>query len=338
MILVLPEAHTRDCARDRNTLESEGYSTYLMQTSRGEVCTVLNVEDHRAHRLRSLNPDISLFDHDVPYILASNRIKDVKTVVRVGPEASIGGIRLCIIAGPCSVESEEQIMETARCVRESGASVLRGGAFKPRSSPYAFQGMGIEGLKLLRKAGDRFNLPIISEVMDQDDIPIVAEFADIIQVGARNCQNYALLKKLGRINRPVLLKRGMMATIEEFLMSAEYILSGGNPNVILCERGIRTFETETRNTLDISAIPVLRRLTHLPVIVDPSHAAGDWRLIHPLSLASVAAGADGLMIEVHHEPEKALCDGKQSLKPERFRALMQDIVGIAPLLGRRLTG
>lgn len=335
MILVLPEARTHEGQLARDSLESEGYMTYRMQTSRGEVCTVLNVDDLIARRLRSAYPDISLFDHDIPYILASTRIKDVKTVVAVGRGASIGGTGLCIIAGPCSIESEEQIMETARCVRDAGATVLRGGAFKPRSSPYAFQGMGIKGLELLRRAGDLFDLPIITEVMDQDDIPVVAEYADIIQVGARNCQNYALLKKLGRINKPVLLKRGMMATIEEFLMSAEYILSGGNLNVILCERGIRTFETETRNTLDISAIPVLRRLTHLPVIVDPSHAAGDWRLIHPLSLASIAAGADGLMIEVHHEPERALCDGRQSLRPERFQSLMQDVAGMAALLGRR---
>jgi 3-deoxy-7-phosphoheptulonate synthase len=221
-------------------------------------------------------------------------------------------------------------------VKAAGAQILRGGAFKPRSSPYAFQGMGEEGLRLLRDAGDAAGMPIITEVLDADDLPLIAEYSDILQVGARNCQNFSLLKKIGRTSRPVLLKRGMMTTIEELLLSAEYILSEGNMNVILCERGIRTFETETRNTLDISAIPVLKAKTHLPVIVDPSHASGSWKLIEPLSLAAVAAGADGLMIEVHVSPETALCDGNQSLRPDRFAGLVQTIGPIARIRGKHL--
>ncbi len=247
------------------------------------------------------------------------------TIIQLPYNVTIAPHSTTVIAGPCSIESESQIMATAEFVKQYGAAILRGGAFKPRTSPYSFQGLGIEGLKLLRKAGDFYNMPIITEVLDSEDIPVVSEYADILQVGARNCQNFSLLKKLGRLQKPVLLKRGMMVTIKEFLMAAEYILSEGNGNVILCERGIRTFETETRNTLDISAVPVLKQKTHLPVIVDPSHAAGNWKLIHPLSLAAIAAGADGLMIECHVEPEKALSDGEQSLRPDKFALLMHDI-------------
>ncbi len=334
MILVLSDEQNRDIMSAKADLESEGCMAYLLQTSRGNVCTVLDIEDSQIERLQSSNLNISLLENSVPYILASRKIKDTKTIIDVNGSVSIGGTALCMIAGPCSIESEEQMMETAREIRKAGATVLRGGAFKPRSSPYAFQGMGIEGLKLLRKAGDAYNLPIITEVMDHEDIPVISEYSDILQVGARNCQNFSLLKKLGKIQKPVLLKRGMMSTIEEFLMSAEYILSGGNLRVILCERGIRTFETETRNTLDISAVPLLKERTHLPVIVDPSHAAGDWKLIQPLSLAAVAAGADGLMIEVHPSPEHALCDGKQSLRPDKFAALMKNIRAIMPMIDR----
>jgi len=247
------------------------------------------------------------------------------TIVQLPYNVTISNNTLTIIAGPCSIESEEQIMATAEFVKNSGAVILRGGAYKPRTSPYAFQGMGIEGLKLLKKAGDAYKMPIITEVLDSEDIGVVSEYADILQVGARNCQNFSLLKKLGKLQKPVLLKRGMMVTIKEFLMAAEYILAEGNEHVVLCERGIRTFETETRNTLDISAVPILKQKTHLPVIVDPSHAAGNWKLIHPLALASLAAGADGLMIECHIKPESALCDGEQSLRPDKFALLMEDI-------------
>lgn len=248
----------------------------------------------------------------------------------------IGGKKLAIIAGPCSVESEEQLNGIAESVKKSGAGFLRGGAFKPRSSPYSFQGMKMEGLELLKIAREKTGLPIVTEIMSPYMIDKFVEDVDIIQVGARNMQNYDLLKELGKTNKPILLKRGLSATIEEFLMSAEYILVGGNSNVILCERGIRTFETYTRNTLDISAIPAIKKLSHLPIIVDPSHAAGMWWMVEPLAKAAVAAGADGIMVEVHNDPENAKCDGNQSIKPERFDELMKKIKVIAEVEGREV--
>jgi 3-deoxy-7-phosphoheptulonate synthase len=336
MTIVLSGSSGRGASRTRKKLEMEGYNAFLLPTSRGSVCTVLNIGESDMEKIRAWHRDVSLVESSLPYILASRQIKDTQTVIPLAGGASIGGRALSVIAGPCSIESEEQIMEAARCVKEAGASVLRGGVFKPRSSPYAFQGMGNEGLRLLKQAGASFGLPVVTEVMDPEDIPFVEEHSDIIQVGARNCQNYSLLRKLGKVRKPVLLKRGMMVTIEEFLLSAEYILSGGNLDVILCERGIRTFETETRNTLDISAVPILKDRTHLPVFVDPSHASGYWKLIQPLSMAAVAAGADGLMIEVHPHPEKALCDGRQSLRPEKFMALMRNIREMASVMGRTI--
>jgi 3-deoxy-7-phosphoheptulonate synthase len=257
-------------------------------------------------------------------MLASRCLKDTDTVIKFSDGSTIGGDRLSVIAGPCSIESEEQLRETATAVRKSGATVLRGGAFKPRSSPYSFQGMGEDGLMLLRKMGDELGMPVITEVLDPEDLPVVGEYADIIQIGARNCQNFALLKKVGRLDKPVLLKRGMMVTIKELLLSAEYILSEGNMNVILCERGIRTFETDTRNTLDISAIPVLKSKTHLPVVVDPSHATGDWRLV------PAGPGRRGRGSRRHHDrmpqpPQEALCDGEQSLRPDRFESMMRKV-------------
>lgn len=257
-----------------------------------------------------------------------------KTLVRVGTDALIGGAEPVIIAGPCSIESEEQIMATAAAVKAAGAKILRGGAFKPRTSPYDFQGLGLEGLKLLRKAGDAYGLPVVTEILDPDDLPALLEYADMLQIGARNSQNFSLLRKVGKAGKPVLLKRGMMLTVKEFMMSAEYVLAEGNPNVVLCERGIRTFETSTRNTLDISAIPVLKEKTHLPVIADPSHAAGDWRLISPLALASLAAGADGLLIECHVSPETALCDGPQSLRPDKLAVLAKALELVVELRQR----
>jgi 3-deoxy-7-phosphoheptulonate synthase len=233
------------------------------------------------------------------------------------------------MAGPCAVESEEQLMESAYIVKKGGAQILRGGAYKPRTSPYSFQGMEEEGLKLLEQARTRVGLPTITEVINPADVDLVESYVDILQIGARNVQNFPLLKKVGRSRKPVLLKRGMMTTIEELLMSAEYILSSGNPNVMLCERGIRTFETATRNTLDISAVPVLKSLTHLPVIVDPSHAAGQWQYVIPLSRAAVAVGADGILVEMHPTPEKAVSDGAQSLKPEKFYQLMEEIKALS---------
>ncbi len=237
----------------------------------------------------------------------------------------IGGGEFVVMAGPCSVESERQIMETAEAIAAAGGHILRGGAFKPRTSPYDFQGLEVEGLKLLRKAKAATGLPVITEIMSDGDVELIAEYADILQIGARNMQNFALLKSLGRSDRPVLLKRGMSSTIKELLMSAEYIVAHGNPKVILCERGIRTFETETRNTCDITAVPVLNELTHLPVVVDPSHATGKRRLVAPLSRAAVAIGADGLLVEVHPYPEKAVSDGAQSLTIAQFRAMMQEL-------------
>lgn len=263
-----------------------------------------------------------------PYKLSNRLFHPENTVVKVN-NRTIGGDRLAIMAGPCSVESEEQIIEIARLVKESGAGFLRGGAFKPRTSPYSFQGLKKHGLELLKLAKKETGLPIVTEIMSADMIEEFVLDVDIIQVGARNMQNFELLKELGKTNKPILLKRGLSATIEELIMSAEYIMSEGNENVILCERGIRTFETYTRNTLDLSAIPAIKKLSHLPVIVDPSHAAGMWWMVEPLSKAAVAVGADGLIIEVHNDPENAKCDGQQSIKPERFKSLMQDLTAIA---------
>ena len=265
-----------------------------------------------------------------PYKNANRKFHPDDTVVEIG-DIKIGGGNFQVIAGPCSVESEEQLTGIAKSVKASGAGRLRGGAFKPRTSPYAFQGLRGEGLELLEKAKAATGLPIVTEIMDASHLPMF-ENVDVIQVGARNMQNFELLKRLGKVDKPILLKRGLSSTIQELLMSAEYILAGGNSNVILCERGIRTFETYTRNTLDISAVPVLKELTHLPVIIDPSHASGMARLVKPLSLAAVAAGADGLIIEVHNDPAHALCDGPQSLTPEAFDELMTQIRTLLPLI------
>jgi len=267
-----------------------------------------------------------------PYKLASRESQEGYTIISVG-DVKIGGPEFVVMAGPCSIESEEQLMESAYIVKKGGGHILRGGAFKPRTSPYSFQGLEEEGLKLLKKAREKTGLPVVTEVMNTADVELVEEYADIIQIGARNIQNFPLLKKVGLARKPVLLKRGMMTTIEELLMSAEYILSAGNHQVILCERGIRTFETATRNTLDISAVPVLKELTHLPIIVDPSHAAGHWRYVIPLAKAVRAVGADGLLVEVHPEPDKALSDGIQSLKPEKFYQLMEELGRLAKIAG-----
>lgn len=265
-----------------------------------------------------------------PYKRANRHFHPEDTVISVG-ESTIGGDEIALVAGPCSVESEEQILEIAKRVKASGANFLRGGAFKPRTSPYSFQGLQEEGLRLLKLAKDATGLPIITEVMAQKQIENVIEVADVIQIGARNMQNFDLLKEVGKTDKPVLLKRGLCNTIQEFLMSAEYIMSEGNERVILCERGIRTFETYTRNTLDLSAIPVLKKLSHLPVIVDPSHSAGLAWMVEPLSKAAIAAGADGLIIEVHNDPANALCDGEQSIKPETFDSLVKVLKEIAKI-------
>ena len=258
-----------------------------------------------------------------------------KTIVNVGG-VKIGGKKLVVMAGPCAVESRQQLLSTAKIVRKFGAQILRGGAFKPRSSPYSFQGLGEEGLKLLLLARLETGLPIVTEVMDTRRVELVGEYADILQIGSRNMSNFSLLREVGLAKKPVLLKRGMSATIEEFLLAAEYILSQGNDKVILCERGIRTFETAYRNTLDLNAIPMLKRLTHLPVIVDPSHGTGPRWMVGPMAKAAIAAGADGLQMEVHYEPEAALCDGEQSLYPEDFEKLMEELSVLAPAVGREM--
>ncbi|MCL6508625.1 MAG: 3-deoxy-7-phosphoheptulonate synthase, partial [Bryobacteraceae bacterium] len=270
-----------------------------------------------------------------PYKLAGRHFRPGGTVVRVG-EVELGSTAVVVMAGPCSVENRDQIQRAAEIVACAGAKILRGGAFKPRTSPYSFQGLGEEGLKLLREAADRNGLLVVSEVMDQTQIDLVSQYADILQVGARNMQNFNLLRELGKRRKPVLLKRGISATIEELLLSAEYILSGGNYDVILCERGIRTFESATRNTMDISAIPVVKKLSHLPIIADPSHGTGRRDHVAALARAAVAAGADGLLVEVHPDPDRALSDGAQSLLPEQFEELMAQLRIIAPVVGRTL--
>ena len=288
---------------------------------------------------RAIEVDIAV-DHVMrvlePYKLANRAFHPDDTVVDVAG-VKVGGENLALIAGPCSVESEEQVIEIAKAAKKAGANILRGGAFKPRTSPYAFQGMGSSGLDILVAAKKATGLPICSELMDAQYLDEFNEKVDLIQIGARNMQNFDLLKKVGaRTKKPILLKRGLSATFEEWIMSAEYIMANGNPNVILCERGIRTFETYTRNTLDLQAIPVIKKLTHLPIIIDPSHAGGKWWLVEPMAKASIAAGSDGLMIEVHNNPEKALCDGPQSLRPEKYEELLKQVNKIAEVVGKKV--
>ena len=270
-----------------------------------------------------------------PYKLASRVFKEEPTVITVGG-VHFGGLQIVVVAGPCSVESREQLLDAAHAVKSAGAHCLRGGAFKPRSSPYTFQGLGEEGLQILAEARRLTGLPVVTEVMTESQIEMVARYTDVLQVGARNVQNFSLLKELGKVDKPILLKRGMSTTIKEYLMSAEYIMSEGNERVILCERGIRTFETATRNTLDLAAVPVLKSETHLPVLVDPSHGTGQWQLVPAMAKAAIAAGADGLMIEVHPRPEEAYSDGAQSLKPKAFAVLMSELKAFAQAVGRSL--
>jgi 3-deoxy-7-phosphoheptulonate synthase len=306
--------------------------------SRGSETTILGAEgDARgidAQKMAALPGVERVMRVSEPYKKVNRKYHPDDTVVELAPGVTVGGRRLLVAAGPCSVESREQITAVAQAVKASGAQVLRGGAFKPRTSPYAFQGMGYEGLDLLEKARMATGLPVVTEIMDADDIGYFVEHVDVIQVGARNMQNFSLLKRLGKVNKPILLKRGLSATIEEWLMSAEYILAGGNENVILCERGIRTFETFTRNTLDLSAVLAVKRQSHLPVMVDPSHACGQAWMVERMSLAAIAAGADGLIIEVHNDPAHALCDGQQSITPEQFDGLMEKVGAVAECVGR----
>jgi 3-deoxy-7-phosphoheptulonate synthase len=336
MIIVLKSgASDEQVAEVERRIAGMGYRPH---TIRGELRTVIGAigDDRGKERLRSLE-SLETVESVTPILqpfkLASREVHTANRVVRVG-DVAIGGADVVVMAGPCSVESREQVLDVAAKVKAAGARVLRGGAFKPRTSPYAFQGLEDEGLKLLAEAKRETGLPIITEVMEPDKVDVVAETADILQIGARNVQNFSLLRKVGAVGKPVLLKRGMSTSIQEWLLSAEYVLSGGNPNVILCERGIRTFETATRFTLDLNAVPVLKKLTHLPVVVDPSHGTGHWEYVESMAMAAVAAGADGLIIEVHPRPEEALSDGPQSLKPEKFAALMRRVRKLALAMDR----
>jgi 3-deoxy-7-phosphoheptulonate synthase len=316
-------------------IQAMGYRPHL---SRGEARTIIGAigDDRGKERLLALE-SLECVEAVVrilqPFKLASREVHPENTRVHVDG-VTIGGEPVVVMAGPCSVESREQLSQVAARVKAAGATVLRGGAFKPRTSPYAFQGLEAEGLKLLAEARRETGLPIITEVMEPERVDLVAEHADVLQIGARNVQNFSLLRRVAEAGKPVLLKRGMSTSIQEWLLSAEYVLSGGNPNVILCERGIRTFETATRFTLDLNAVPVLKKLTHLPVVVDPSHGTGHWEYVEAMALAGVAAGADGLLIEVHPKPEEALSDGPQSLKPDRFAVLMSRLRRVAQAVDR----
>jgi 3-deoxy-7-phosphoheptulonate synthase len=337
IIVTRPDITDAELDHIRERIEAAGLHTHL---SRGEQRTIIGCigDESRLAEvpLRSIPGVDEVIPVLKPYKLASREFSVNRTIVNVGT-AAIGAKELVVIAGPCSVENRGMLRETASAVRRAGARILRGGAFKPRSSPYAFQGLGKEALKLLVEVRKEYGLPVVTEVMDTRDVELIAEHADMMQVGARNMQNFALLSELGRVQRPVLLKRGLSATISELLMAAEYIMAQGNRQVVLCERGIRTFERATRNTLDVAAIPVLKRETHLPVIVDPSHAGGQASLVAPLSFAAIAAGADGLIIEVHPNPEEALSDGDQSLTMAHFDALMKQLPAFANAAGRTLS-
>ncbi len=317
-------------------VEELGFRAHL---SRGEERTIIGIiGDERplgVEPLELLDGVERVVPVLQPFKLASRDFKPGNTVVSVGG-VPVGGQRVVVMAGPCSIESREQLMETAWAVKEAGATVLRGGAYKPRTSPYSFQGLGAKGLELLVEAHETVGLPVVTEVVSPSDVELVKRHSDLLQIGARNSQNFSLLQEVGRAGHPALLKRGMMSTIQELLMAAEYILSNRNYDVILCERGIRTFETATRFTLDINAVPVLKQLTHLPVIVDPTHAAGKWSLVGPAAKAAIAAGADGLIVEVHPHPERALSDGPQQLKPEAFASLMRELRAVAEAVGRTL--
>jgi 3-deoxy-7-phosphoheptulonate synthase len=335
MIIVMEKSATpKDIENVCEVIKSAGLGVHI---SKGEDVTIIGVIGDRR---KLAEKPIELMDGVEktvpimePYKLASRTFHPEPSVIKV-KDVEIGGNEIILMAGPCAVESREQLLETAEIVKKAGAKILRGGAFKPRTSPYSFQGLGEKGLEILAEAREKTGLPIITEVVGTDTVDVVAEYADIVQIGARNMQNFPLLKAVGRINKPVMLKRGLSATIEEWLNAAEYIMNEGNFNVILCERGIRTFETMTRNTLDLSSVPIVKHLSHLPVIVDPSHAAGNWRWVMPLARGAVAVGADGLIIEVHPNPKEALSDGPQSLNPENLMILSKELKQTASISGR----
>lgn len=336
VIMMEKDAHEEMIEKIIERLDEQGFSVHR---STGVEHTLLGViGDASKLDVRDLKimPGVAdAYRITAPYKLVSREFKHEDTIIKI-KDVIIGGDEVVVMAGPCAVESREQAMVIADYVARAGAKILRGGAFKPRTSPYAFQGMGEEGLKILREAADKNNMLVVTEVMDKDQIPMVCEYSDILQIGARNMQNFTFMRALGKTQKPIFLKRGICATIQEWLMSAEYILAGGNQNVIMCERGIRTFETYTRNTLDLSAIPVIEKLSHLPVMADPSHGTGLRNKVLPMARAAVAAGADGIMIEVHHDPDHALSDGAQSLYPNQFDELMDQIRVIATVIGRNI--
>jgi 3-deoxy-7-phosphoheptulonate synthase len=338
MIIVMQQqAEPKDIEAVVKRVEELGYKVHL---SRGEARTIVGIIGADEHKLQdgafeAMDGVEKTMRVMQPYKVASRDFSHEDTIIDVNG-VKIGGNKIIVMAGPCSVESRAMILETAHAVKEAGGSILRGGAFKPRSSPYSFQGMGEEGLRYLAEAREQTGLPIITEVMNTDEIDLVSEYSDILQVGARNTQNYSLLKALGKVRKPIFLKRGMSSTIQELLMSAEYILAGGNMQVMVGERGIRTYETATRFTFDVNAIPVLKELSHLPVVADPAHGTGKWNLVTPIAKAAVAAGADAIMVEVHPDPAKAWSDGAQSLTLERFGTMMRELRPVAEAVGRSL--
>ena len=337
MIIVMkPGAPMQECEKIKNGLINTGFQINAIVGVNMTILGVIGDTSTLDINLLRVNDWVEkVMRVQEPFKRANRMFHPEDSVVDVNG-IKIGGKKIIVMAGPCSVETEEQIISVAKSVKLGGAAMLRGGAFKPRTSPYSFQGLKEKGLELLKIAKQETGLPIVTEIMSADKIERFVEDVDVIQVGARNMQNFELLKELGKTNKPILLKRGLSATIEEWIMSAEYIMAGGNDNVILCERGIRTFETYTRNTLDLSAIPAVKKLSHLPIVIDPSHASGMWWMVEPMAKAAIAAGADGLIIEVHNDPEHALCDGAQSLKPERFAHLMGELKGIAQIIGREM--
>ena len=339
IIVLRPDATQEEVRHIIKKLEGLGLKTNVSKGTERTIVGVIGdtskVTEEVENSIRAASGVETVMRILKPYKLASRDFKKTPTVIKVKDEV-IGGKKICVMAGPCSVENRTMLLDIAKHVKKAGASFLRGGAFKPRTSPYSFQGLGEEGLKYLAHASAKTGLPVVTEIMDPRDLECIEEFTDIIQIGARNMQNFRLLLEVGQSKKPVLLKRGLSATINEWLMSAEYIMSRGNLNVILCERGIRTFETATRNTLDLSAVPVLKQLTHLPVIVDPSHGVGVLAHVPAMSKAAIAAGADGLIIEVHSNPEEALSDGEQSLRPEAFKKLMKELAAVAAAVGREI--
>jgi 3-deoxy-7-phosphoheptulonate synthase len=336
MIVMTPHATPEQIDSVVKHVETEGFQPHRSDGKEQTVIGVVGILDRDIdpRQFEVLTGVAKVVRISSPFKLASRQFQEADTIVDVGRGVKIGGPEVVLMAGPCTIENREQVEAIAPIVAKAGARIMRGGAFKPRTSPYAFQGMGEEGLKIMRAAADRHELLIVSEVMDRSQIEMMLNYVDILQVGARNMQNFDLLKDLGRVKRPILLKRGISATVQELLLAAEYIMAGGNRQIILCERGIRTYETSTRNTLDISAIPVVKAMSHLPIVVDPSHATGLRHLVAPVARAAVAAGADGLIIEVHNQPEKALCDGAQSLLPGQITELAIQVQGIAKAIGR----